>query len=207
MSRTLVALFVVFHIVAVAVLAIPTPGHDAYDATRYPRVVKTLDTLEAAGVPRTWSEWAVNDAWPMLRRGIHTLEAPFRPYARLVGARQSWRMFASVKRAMGRIEVDVHDADGWRPWFRMISPQHDGGETLLRHERIRTLVNRFAIRGGRGAFRRLVPVLADVARAEGVEGDRLRVRMRWMVFPPAAELRRTGALEERGVYWTEEVAL
>ncbi|MEO0604460.1 MAG: hypothetical protein AAF211_23705, partial [Myxococcota bacterium] len=75
------------------------------------------------------------------------------------------------------------------------------------HERIRTLVNRFSTRGSRGAFRRLVPALAEAARAEGVEGDRLRVQMRWIVFPAAAELRRTGELDERGVYWTEEVAL
>ena len=114
LKAQLTGAFVIFHIIAISVTALPSVRSGLKRAAwKDPAVVIEMNSwaeqLTALGVEVTREEfadqlWDVAVGWQAVR---DVLGAPFAPYVDLVGARQSWRLFTSSHRYPSRLEIDV----------------------------------------------------------------------------------------------------
>lgn len=102
-----VAAFVVLHVVASAVDALPNPGPGMdRRAWREPRVRHELRAWAARLhlEPAAFEEhlWDLATTWVSTRKAI---VAPFRPYLSASGVRQSWSMFVAGTRVRDRFQI------------------------------------------------------------------------------------------------------
>lgn len=216
--------FVLFHVAAVTLLAVPSPGEVTRKELRKPSLVETMEAgaqvLGALGQPTSVEALSesVYQRAKSLQSARRTLLSPLRPYERIAGVEQGWTMFGIANLHPGRLEVYVRgavggqtsappSADGWRLVYRSRDPELDWRAGQLDEERIRTLVNNFSWRRGHSGWGPWVDWLAGAAAADFPEATALKAQMVSMRIPPPAELRATGALREDAVYWPEERSL
>jgi hypothetical protein len=208
---TLQALFFLFHCTAVAVLSIPPPPPGMKGAAGDAEVAGAVrawgEAVEGLGIDADWFVGVVHrssTAWGGVLAG---LQAPFRPYADVTGATQSWRMFGVVPAQVGQLEIDVHRDGAWEPLYRPRSAEAAWSRRLLAQERTRALVHPFTQHRRHRTWRKFASWLAARARDEGVPGDRIRLRLRRLAIPPPAELRQTGTLTPGEAFWAVEEEL
>jgi hypothetical protein len=197
--RALTLAFVLFHGAAVAVLSIPPPPPGLRGDEHDPQTERSLSTwialASSLGLPRSAVESGLRSALPAWAALLQTVQAPLRPYADLVGAQQSWRMFGTVPARVASVEIDAQTPEGWVPLYRCPSSTHRWQARLLRQERMRALVYSFGHHHRKSLWDRLTERLA-----EGEERP-LRFRMRTLAIPDPDELARTGQLRPEKAYW------
>jgi hypothetical protein len=139
-----------FHVLAVVVLSLP--GTQMARPARWESRLMKQDladwSAELRKVGVAMSPEALGQRLQGLARGYvdlrSTLTAPFDFYARLIGMRQSWAMFASPQRHPSEVHVDGLTAQGWQPLYRPHDANADFMGDFLRHNRLRKFQGRFA---------------------------------------------------------------
>lgn len=202
--RALSLVFVLLHGLTVLVLSVPPPPPGLRGDKPDPQTERALSAwvgvAAGLGLPREAVDSAMRQALPAWSRLLGAVQAPLRPYARLVGANQSWRMFGVVSDKVATVEIDVALEGQLLPLYRVPSPEHRWQATLLRQERVRALFNQFERRRSRKRWDSLVERLSERYRGEGGQGE-LIFRMRAFTIPPPAALAETGQLEPGKAYW------
>jgi len=193
--RRLRNLFIAFHLVAVTAMAFPGPR-------AYPRsfldsrasraeMDQWVDMLDGIGVRVTLTEFAdlvytVGNVYASMRNG---LAAPFDPYAEWCGTRQGWRMFSFIDRSPSRLEVDVEEGGVWRTVYRPYSSSERWKADLIEQEKIRGLFSAYSWRSKGTTYAKFAAWVAREAQRDFPAATRVRVQMRRITTPSAAEAR------------------
>ena len=161
------AALLAFHVLGVALLAIPGAGLRSTkglssrtvqaDVADWARRLG-MTPAELTGVIQAAAEKAL-----VVQRGL----APFELYAKVTGAKQGWAMFASPQRHPS--EVHVEGRSGAGPWvylYRPHDPDADFMDDFMRHNRVRKFTGRFARAARRSHYDGLAAHLARRACAE-----------------------------------------
>ncbi len=194
------ALLVTLHIVAVIVLALPSPGGDGMSRKGWknPTVQAEFTAwsgrLSALGVELTAAELEER-LWGFARRYVawhNGAKRPFKPYATYAGTIQSWRMFVAPHRYPARLHVDIRDAPGaaWRPVQIARSREHDWRGGQLNHDRTRAMLFRYGWPQYRRHYRSFARWLAVQAAHDFPEASHVRVRWYGFRTPTPEEVRR-----------------
>lgn len=176
------ALFVLFHLVGITLMSLPSPGK-AQDLDE-PEVAALLADLRALGarlgVERSAEEVKALalDVSERAREARGWLVAPFLPYARLTGARQGWSMFWSINHRPSRLVIELEGADGgWTPLYVARSDVYAWRRREMDQERIRGVVNQYSHLRDRRSYRAFAAFIAQRALADHPEAVRARVLM------------------------------
>lgn len=143
MRRALLAAFVAYHALAVAVSSIPTAGSGLRRSNwADPTVQQEFTTWSALlGVDSEALQdrvYAAAVAWQGVR---DVLAWPFEDYLRLSNSRQSWKMFVAAHRFPARAEVAVRSPGGeWVTVFSERDADADWMAARFATERVRASV-------------------------------------------------------------------
>ncbi|MCK6515895.1 hypothetical protein L6R46_12655 [Myxococcota bacterium] len=176
------ALFVLFHLVGITLLSLPSPGKaQDLDAPEAAALLADLRALGARiGVERSAAEvkaiaLGVSER---VRAARATLLAPFNPYARLTGAKQGWSMFWAINHRPARLVIELEGPDGvWTPLYVARSDVYAWRRREMDQERVRGLVNQYSHLRDRRSYRAFAAFIAQRALAEHPEAQRARVLM------------------------------
>ena len=185
------AVLIAVHVVAVIALAFPSGGSLTNRAAwrsentqaDFAAWTSGLNQVGVAITPKQFEAWL----WRLAKGygAAHSrITRPFRPYARHVGARQPWQMFASPQRHPGELHVDIEERGEWRPLYRSRSREHTWRRRQMDHDRLRKFVGRFARGFIRKHYDALAVWLATEAAREFPESTRVRVRLYRYRSPP-----------------------
>lgn len=206
--RHLRAAAVLFHVAAVIGLSIPAPPPGLRGGRPNPTteasIARWVDVAASLGLPRASVDRAVRSVSAAQLSAVSAIRAVFSPYARLVGAKQSWLMFGTVPTRCARLEIDVLAGGTWRPLYVARSDEHTWRRALFDQERMRTFVHGFAHRGHRAEYDQLVEWVAREVADELPEATRVRVSQRALEVPPPEVLARTHALTVGDAFWVVE---
>lgn len=203
------ALAVAFHVAAVVLLAIPAPppgmrGKGSHAATD--RAVASWARAAAAiGVPRPAFDAALEGVSSAQLALYGAVRVVFQPYARLVGAGQSWLMFGTVPDQVHRLEIDVHTADGWEPLYVARSDDAAWRRELFDQERMRTFVHQIGRKQANSRYPGFVAWVGREVAHDRPDVDRVRIRFRKVTIPPPDVYARTHELRLGGWILAREV--
>jgi hypothetical protein len=193
------AIFVLFHITAVLVLAVPNMGGQALSrrAWQNPTVQDEFKAWAARlrGLGVDIDARALEDRlWPFARRWTKAhrwAKRPFTPYAKYAGVTQTWRMFVAPHRYPARLHIDVRASDGtWRPVQIARSRTYDWRGAQLNHDRVRATLFRYGWANFRRPYTKLTRWLAARAAVDFPAATHLRVRMYGFRTASPEEVRR-----------------
>jgi hypothetical protein len=193
------ALFVLFHLVAVTLMALPAP-EGAMDRANWadPTVQAEIAVwARRLSVPPADLEEAL---WRFATRYTAARDrvlAPFGPYYEWCGTEQSWRMFVAPHRHPTRLHVDVREGGEWRAVFVERDREHAWLARQLCSYRFRSLTFRFGWPSYAGEYRSFADWLAHQAARDFPDADRVRVRMFRFRTPSPAEVRAGRPVEGR----------
>lgn len=172
------AALLAFHVVAVALLAIPGAGLRSTKGLRS-RTLQADVADYAARLGMTPAELtgvieSVAAKALVVQRGL----APFELYAQVTGAKQGWAMFASPQRHPSEVHVEGRGADGrWVFLYRPHDPEATFMGGFMRHNRVRKFTGRFARAARRSNYDGLAAHLARRACMEKEELAEVRVSL------------------------------
>jgi hypothetical protein len=200
---------VALHVLAVTLMALPTPGEGMIrsawkDPTAQAEFAVWTQRCNALGWAITQDQfedllWNLASEY-MRVRGI--LLTPFGPYYTYCGTGQGWAMFAGPHRYPGRVEIDVQEQGAWRPVYIQRDPQYAWLSGKLDHYRLRPQMYRFAWYPHTEDYHDFAAWIARTAARDFPEADTVRVRMfKYRTLTP--EEVRAGARPE-GTYVKEE---
>lgn len=182
------AAFILFHCVAVVMLALP--GDAVVGRARW---ASTNTKSDFAGWSRALGKIGVEMPPEQLGERVHSVAeayvnvrssiiTPFAYYREVAGTKQGWAMFASPQRHPVEVHVDGFEGGSWRPLYR--TRNSEWMSTQMDHARLRKLVGRFAREYRAGVFNELARFLANRAFADFSNVERVRVRLyRWESLP------------------------
>ncbi len=190
------AIFVALHLVAVTAMALPSVGGGMNRAAwKNPTVHDEFrlwtERLNGVGIPWTQSELE-DGLWELAvgyERGRDTVLRPFRPYYRMFGTWQSWRMFVAPHRYPGRLEIEVDRGDGWEHVYVARSGEHAWMRSWLDHDRTRGAVFRYSWKHYRNPRRQFADWVSVQAAATFVDAHRLRVSFMRYKTPSPEDVR------------------
>ena len=210
------AIFVLFHLAAIGSLCIPAPvgglSQSSYDNRSVQKTfAEYAAMLRGLGVEID-RESLQDRAWAAGRWLLDVRAAavaPFRPYHRVTGTQQGWRMFGYVNRIPARIEVHLQDQPGgpWRPIYIARSHNHAWRRRQLDQERFRALLNPASHRRSKKRYLQAVSWFADRAAADFPHAHAARVQMVELPVPPADELRSLDARPTGATFWRTDRSL
>lgn len=179
------ALFVVFHLVAVTLVAFPSVGSAGMNRSSWkePTVQGEFRAwsgrLSALGVdigPARLEDLA----WDLASRSESlraTVLRPFQPYYQCCGTWQSWKMFVAPHRHPSRLEIDLDQGDGvFHPIYVAGSSDADWHRGWFGHDRTRAAVFRYGWEHFRPYRRQFGDWVARVAAGEFPDAHAVRVR-------------------------------
>jgi hypothetical protein len=145
---TIRAVLVLYHVLAVLVLAFPSPPsnmqREAWDnPTVQSEFQAWAERLKSVGVQKTPREldqtlYAMAQRYHAVRTEVI---APFQPYVTYAGVRQSWHLFAGPQRFPVRIEVSVREGGQWRKVYETRSVEHTWRGDLFDRYRLRRVIS------------------------------------------------------------------
>jgi len=153
----LLAAFLLFHLAAVTLRALPAPD-GALDRAAWsdPTVQKELSAwhqrLAGFGLRQSPAEFA-DSLYRLASRALtlrNRLVAPFARYYAACGTYQSWQMFVAPHRHPARLRIDIQQAGAWHTVFREGDANASWLSTQLGDTRFRSLLFRFGWPGYRG---------------------------------------------------------
>jgi len=181
MGRHLRAAFVLFHLLAITLVSLPSVGGGMRrSAWRTPTVQAEFDAwtarLQGLGlaVDREGLEdrlWAFASGY---EDGRDKVLGVFEPYYRL-GTWQSWRMFVAPHRFPARLEIEIGEGQGWTPVYVARSSTHDWLAGALDHDRFRAATFRYGWAHYRVARHKFVDWVALRAAEDFPEAQSVRV--------------------------------
>lgn len=190
-------LFILFHVTAVSIAALPSTG-SAMKRSAWED--PTVQAEFAAWAPRLGLSvsalsdhlWDVAKGW---NRAQNALTAPFRPYLRLTHATQSWQMFVAPHTFPTRLQIRERRAPasaGEGAWETLYEEQSETARwhvEALRVERLRATIFRWGWSSYASAFRSGCHALAQVRFAEDPTVTGFRCRFSKARTPSPAEVR------------------
>ncbi len=188
------AIFVLFHLVAVTLMAAPAPaGGMKRAAWKDPTVQAELrawrDRLSGLGLDRS-PEAFEQDLWELaagFMRVRRQVLRPFRPYYRWCGTWQTWRMFIAPHRFPARLHIELSDGGGdYRSVYVARSPEHTWLAPQLDQARMRAALFRYGWPSYGRSWSQLADWIAARAAADFPEAERIRLRM-WKYRTPSPE--------------------
>lgn len=176
------AAFVVFHVLAVLLLSLPS-SRKLSDRARWKNqrtqreFALWAQRLKGWGVDTDAARfekrlWSVSQQYLGLQRIV---VIPFQSYDRLGGMVQGWGMFRSPQRRPAVLRVEVFEAHRWHTVYLSRSPEHTYLATQLDHNRIRKLVGRSG-RNGR-IFEELARWIVSKAATDFPHARKARVTL------------------------------
>ncbi len=202
------AALLLVHVVAVVLLALPSP-HRMKDRARWQgqrtqrEIALWAERLQGWGVdtdPKRLEAglWDAAQQYVGLRE---TIAEPLSPYVAVAGVVQPWGMFRSPQRRPGELQVEVDDGHGYRLVYVSRSPEHRYLAEQLDHNRFRKIIGR-AVRQ-RPLFDAIAGFVVERAAADFPHARRVRVTMmRFDSLPP--ERRAAGEEAPRQVHFRRE---
>jgi len=180
-------LFVVFHLVALMLMALPAPGSAGMkrSAWAHPTVQGEFqawtDRLNALGVATTSEQledhiWEIASAYTAIRGDVL---APLMPYYRYSGSWQSWRMFVAPHRFPSTLHIELQSEAGgdWEPLYVKGSDEHTWHKRQLEHDRMLSSSFRYDWKPYRSTYRRLADWVGRHAATELPNAHAVRVRL------------------------------
>jgi hypothetical protein len=198
------AAFVVFHLVAVVLMALPAPvGGMNRSAWADPTVQAELQTWRqrlAPGMGQEEFEDRLYAAASELIAARKQVLRPFQPYYLGFGTEQNWRMFVAPQMVTSRLTVELQDEEGgaWRPIFVERSAEHRWRARQLGHERMRSAIFRYGWKQYDRSEGRLSAWLA--ARAAEDFPEAFALRTRWFRQRSASPAQVLAGTEPEGRY-------
>lgn len=190
------AALVAFHLVAITLSALPSPEGGLNRSTWSDPTVQAefaawsarLGMDEAVFEERLWEFGnAYGDAYKKLL-------TPVRPYEKLVGSEQSWKMFIAPHRFPTRLEIAGRpDGGEWTVLFSESSPTYTWREDLLRLERLRSSIFRWGWPNYSSAWSKGCIGLATLAFADFPDVTEVRCRF-WKARSPSPEQAASGEI-------------
>lgn len=175
--------FILFHLTAITLMALPAPGGGMSRAAwRNPTVQAEFqawtERLNGLGMSLTVDEFE-DRAWT-LASGFMKLRTealrPFSPYYRYCGTGQSWRMFVAPHRFPSRLEFRVRELGRWRRIYVARDPELDWRAHELDHDRLRSSVFRYGWSQYRRHYRVFARYYGERALEDFPEADAVQVR-------------------------------
>ena len=175
----------VFHLVAVTLMALPAPGGAMNrvaweDPTVQGEFAVWTSRINALGIAVSQEEFEDQlfefaEQFMSLRE---TVLDPFRPYHLYFGTWQSWRMFVAPHRYPGRIHIDLQGSDDvWQPLYQSRSSEHDWNRALMDHDRMRSLTFRYSWKPYRFTWKAFGVWVAKQAAVDFPEAKRVRLQV------------------------------
>ncbi|MCB9777060.1 MAG: hypothetical protein H6742_00685 [Alphaproteobacteria bacterium] len=193
------AAFVVFHVAAVLLAAMPAPDGGMKRAAWKDRTVQEefaawTGRLQGLGVEIEQPEleerlWTLAVAW---QGGRQQLLRPFQPYYQYAGAWQSWRMFVAPHRYPGRLHIDLRRGGTWETIYVARDPDRGWLGRQLDHDRMRSVIFRYAWPQYGRAWRHWCAWVAAQAATDFPDADAIRLRY-WKARTPSPDEARSGA--------------
>lgn len=182
------AAFVLFHIVAIILLAIPDAAGPAAkrSAWKNPTVQNELasyaESLSSLGIEMSKDEledhvWNLAQTWTAWMVAVRE---PFWLYTEYAGVRQRWRMFVAPHRHPATLHIELEEDGQWRPLYVARSSEYTWRGRQLDHTRARSMLFRYAWREYRGHYRRFAHYVARWAAEDFPRATKVRVR--WYGF-------------------------
>lgn len=181
---------VLFHLVAVLMLSLPSASIRSARLWRAPNVQREFEH---------WSRRARSLGWDVSptefeeRLRAFTFRylaardvaiAPFEAYAGATGTMQGWAMFATPQTDPTWLTLEIRETSGdFRTIYRERSDSLDWMRRQLDHNRLRKLEGRLARGASAGTYRRLVNWLARRAAADFPEAVEMRARVERRTTP------------------------
>jgi hypothetical protein len=203
------AAFVLFHVVAITLMALPAPG-GGIDRKQWadPTVQGEFKAWNARfgrfGLVMTEKEFEdrLYVAARAVMDGREIALAPFQPYYRYCNTYQSWRMFVAPHTFPERLQIEIERDGAWEVAFLERDPDRVWLRTELEHDRLRSLIFRAGWRKYRKSFSDFADWTARQARRDFPDATRLRMRF-WKQRSPTPEEARAG-IEPEGS-WDDEM--
>lgn len=194
--RPLRLVFVVFHVVAITLVALPSAGgamnRSAWQSETVQGEFRTWTArLQSLGVKITVPQLE-DRLWTFAQRyehGKHKVLEPLRPYYKYAGTGQSWRMFVAPHRFPGRLIIEIQQDDEWTPIYVARSDEHTWRRRPLDHDRMRSSVFRYAWKHFRHGRKRFTEWVAREVAHDFPEATRVRVSFLRYRTPTPAEAR------------------
>ncbi len=211
-ARTLRNLFIGLHLLAVTLIALPSPAgqmsEKRFAAPATQQLFARVATL-LGGIGVDTSAGAISDFSWVAGRGIVAVRtavlAPLQPYYTLAGTRQSWRMFTDISAHQGRIEI-IAERDGEQEVLFIDNTAHRWQAQLLEQERVRSIRSAFSRRKNKRHYLRLCRWLAAQAAEDFPSADALIVQMRALTLA-GPEVVRAAGVPAGEVFWRCRQAL
>lgn len=177
----------VFHLLAVTLMAFPAPGGTAMQKSAWanPTVQSEFRAwtgrLNSVGVDLSKDQlegflWDFASGYTDAREWVL---APFKPYCRYMGTWQSWRMFVAPHRYPAAVHIDLQRENGgeWEPLYATTDPALRWRGAVLKHDRMRSSSFRYGWKAYRGTYRRFTEWVAREAAKDFVDAYAVRVRL------------------------------
>jgi hypothetical protein len=198
----LLGLFVLFHVTAVTLKALPTPEAGMNrEAWQNPTVQTEFRTWEVRlhgwGFHFTHQQFE-DFLWSLAGRYLDIrgkVLSPFDPYYRYCGTYQSWQMFVAPDRFPARLYIDVFENGDWRPVFVERSSEHTWLSSELSDTRFRSVIFRLAWPGFHGQYEAFADWVAKRAAKDFPSASRVRLRFYHSRTPSPEEVRNHAAEE------------
>ena len=202
------AILVAAHVVAVTLLALPSPGRVTEKTFRDPALQEVLADWRSVARGIGW-ELSKEESEAMGLAGSnaimdlrHQVLRPFQPYFRYAGTRQSWRMFGYLNRFPARFRFEVYTPGvGWTTTYEARSPTATWRGGQLDAERFRAMINAYSWKRSRKGYDRFVDWLSCKAAADFPQATKSRASMLRMRLPSPEALRELGSVPVTGTFW------
>ena len=144
------AVLVLLHVVAVVLVATPSPSVGLRRSTWADPTVQAEfaawnERFHALGAQ--WTEKEMEDRLWSFATSYNTVREeillPFNPYTKYLGTSQTWRMFVAPQRFPTRLDIDVEENGAWTPVFEERSPTLTWLRPMMDHDRVRSVIFRF----------------------------------------------------------------
>ncbi len=177
------AAFVLFHVLTVLALGFPAPvGVTNRSSWKDPSVKDELHTVASRvrllGIEMTDAQFEdlifqVAKKYNSFRKRF---TAPFKPYARYCGVRQSWRMFSAPHRYPTISSIDVRENGAWKPVYVARSEEHTWMRQRFEHHRMRRVLFLHGWKKYRRSYRGFSQWVAREATRDFPEAQKVRIR-------------------------------
>jgi hypothetical protein len=182
-SPKLRAGLLLYHVVAVIVLALPRGSFSEArwqargtraDIAEWDTKLKKIGLLSRDASFENHLRSAAK-GYAKVRR---TLTLPFEDYASVTGMRQGWAMFASPQRHPSELWIDMQVDGEWKPIYRPTGAALDDAlHAFLKHNRLRKFQGRFARGFDRSTYEDFVTYLARRVFATHPEATAVTLRL------------------------------
>ena len=188
--------FVLYHLAAVVLGAIPDPGAGMNRSSWKDPTVQEEFKVWAATLSRVGPEvsaaalegwlWGFAKGYMEWRTA---LARPFAAYAEVLGVRQPWRMFVAPHRFPTSLAVDLEEGGEWRTIYADRSREHTWREAIFANDRTRAAIFRYGWPRYRRTYEGFALWIAEAAARDFPAATRARVRMVRRRTPTPEEVR------------------